>query len=466
MGFLFRKKKIEEKTAEEWFKLGRKEKDPEKKIEYYSKCLELDPKNAVAWFAKGLALHGLGRYEEAIRCYDKALDIDPKGAVAWNSKGFALHELGRYEEAIRCYDRALDIDPKNADAQVGKGIALVWLGRYKEAIRCYDKALDIDPKKEVAWNSKGFTLGMLGRHEEAIRCFDKALDINPKDADVWYNKGIALGNLGRYEEAIRCFDRALEIDPGYERAKNNKKLAEEKIREEIERKKVLKTINEVHSLLQQAKNLGINTKSEEEKLNNAKFKLDEKDFSNATKLANECKNSLVRKINEYKQEVERRAKESIDLAYSKIKGAEELGIDVSDAKDLYKKAMLELDNREYEKAKELAEEAKRITLERKSEYEYESAFKSISEAEFAIEKAKEFGCDTSEAEELLNKARAEFERGNHAQSISDARKSEEIAREIKEESKPEMEVVLPEKTFKPNYWKLSLIHISEPTRPY
>jgi len=50
---LFRKKK-EGKMAEEWFELGYKEKDPKKQIEYYSKCLELDPKHAYAWNNKDM----------------------------------------------------------------------------------------------------------------------------------------------------------------------------------------------------------------------------------------------------------------------------------------------------------------------------------------------------------------------------------------------------------------------------
>jgi len=45
MGLSGFKKRIEEKTAEEWFELGLEEKDPKKKIEYYSKCLELDLKD-------------------------------------------------------------------------------------------------------------------------------------------------------------------------------------------------------------------------------------------------------------------------------------------------------------------------------------------------------------------------------------------------------------------------------------
>ena len=56
------------------------------------------------------------------------------------------------------------------------------------------------------------------------------------------------------------------------------------------REEALIAINEAHSTLQKANKFGINTKSEEERLNNAKLKLDEKDFSNATKFANECKN--------------------------------------------------------------------------------------------------------------------------------------------------------------------------------
>ena len=53
------------------------------------------------WSNKGISLHSLGRYEEAIRCYDRALELDQRFAYAWNNKGGSLHILGRDEEAIR-----------------------------------------------------------------------------------------------------------------------------------------------------------------------------------------------------------------------------------------------------------------------------------------------------------------------------------------------------------------------------
>ena len=124
MGLSGFKKRIEEKTAEEWFELGLEEKDPKKKIEYYSKCLKLDPKNADAWHNIGSALDDLGRYEEAIRCYDRALEIDPRDVVVWNNKGVALTKLGKYNEAIRCFDKALDIDPLYVRAENYKKLAI------------------------------------------------------------------------------------------------------------------------------------------------------------------------------------------------------------------------------------------------------------------------------------------------------------------------------------------------------
>jgi tetratricopeptide (TPR) repeat protein len=79
LGFLdsLFKKKLEGKTAEEWYGLAASETDPEKKIEYFSKVLKLKPDFAGVWNLIGLEYVGLKRYEEAITAFDKALEIRP-----------------------------------------------------------------------------------------------------------------------------------------------------------------------------------------------------------------------------------------------------------------------------------------------------------------------------------------------------------------------------------------------------
>ena len=195
-------------------------------IECCDKALKINPKLEAAWLNKGNALISLGRNEEAIECCDKALEIDPKLEAAWSNKGIALvNNLGRNEEAIECCDRALEINPRLAEAWYNRGVALNDLGRHKEAIECCNKALEINPRYAEAWSNKGAVLVNFGKYDEAIECYDKALKINPKYVEAWSGKGAALVSTGRYDEVIKCCDRALEMNPIYAEAWSNKGAA-------------------------------------------------------------------------------------------------------------------------------------------------------------------------------------------------------------------------------------------------
>ncbi|MGB9939777.1 tetratricopeptide repeat protein [Methanosarcina sp.] len=95
LGFLdsLFKKKVEGKTAEEWYGLAVGETDPEKKIEYFDKVLKLKPDFAGVWNLRGLEYVVLKRYEEAIASFDKALEIRPVYPEARYNKEDAETEL-------------------------------------------------------------------------------------------------------------------------------------------------------------------------------------------------------------------------------------------------------------------------------------------------------------------------------------------------------------------------------------
>ena len=105
----------------------------EGEIEYalklYDEILKLNPTDIHALNYKGLALAGLGNYDEAIQWYDKVLNIDPTNISALNNKGVALYNLGHYDEAIQWYDKVLAIDPNDSDAKYNKSIALLSLSK-------------------------------------------------------------------------------------------------------------------------------------------------------------------------------------------------------------------------------------------------------------------------------------------------------------------------------------------------
>lgn len=95
LGFLdsLFKKKVEGKTAEEWYALAVRENNPEKNIEYFDKVLKLKPDFAGAWNLRGLEFVILKRYEEAIASFDKALEIRPDYLEARYNKEDAETEL-------------------------------------------------------------------------------------------------------------------------------------------------------------------------------------------------------------------------------------------------------------------------------------------------------------------------------------------------------------------------------------
>jgi tetratricopeptide (TPR) repeat protein len=62
----------------------------------------MNPKNAITWHNKGLALLRIKRFRESIECFDMALRLNEKYAKAWYNKGRALELLGDRTSAQPC----------------------------------------------------------------------------------------------------------------------------------------------------------------------------------------------------------------------------------------------------------------------------------------------------------------------------------------------------------------------------
>jgi tetratricopeptide (TPR) repeat protein len=88
------------------------------------------------WFIKGLtASTQHARYNESREYFDRALMLDQNFTEAWYAKGVALHNMMRYDEAIQCYTRALAIDPGNAAVLSLKKAAQADWERRNESIQ-------------------------------------------------------------------------------------------------------------------------------------------------------------------------------------------------------------------------------------------------------------------------------------------------------------------------------------------
>ena len=123
-----------------------------------------------------------------------------------------------------------------------------------------------------------------------------------------------------------------------------------------------------------------------------------------TKKKEQKRNEALNAVNSLKHEYELSKEVSalISSVESEILGLKKSGVKTPKYNEFIELAKAELSKNNFEKAKELANEARRIALE--TQESYEAAFDSISSTTDAINAAKNAEIDVSEAEGMLNNA--------------------------------------------------------------
>jgi tetratricopeptide (TPR) repeat protein len=210
--------------------LVKPDKDKIIKFESHSELLKYldgltisDPKNSIAWYAKGAMLDRIySRYDDALKCFDESTKLDINFKDAWYDKGVILFSVyGRIEDAIKCLNKAISLDRNDENAWYIKGKALMDNQQYEDALACFEKVIKINPKNSYAFENIANSLVNLSRFKDAMEYFDKAIKLDKKNARIWYNKGNAQLQLRKYTSAISSYKNALNINPNHELALKN-----------------------------------------------------------------------------------------------------------------------------------------------------------------------------------------------------------------------------------------------------
>jgi tetratricopeptide (TPR) repeat protein len=150
---------------------------------HFEQLLELQPRNPEALAQLGVALFGLGRYEEAERCYRESLEINPMSASTLCNLATVLQ--GDPPEAEKYLRQALKLNPKDADARSKLGLSLAFAGRLREAKAAFQKALKVDPRNAEALLGHAQIARREGHFTEADSFINRALKVEPKLPGAW-----------------------------------------------------------------------------------------------------------------------------------------------------------------------------------------------------------------------------------------------------------------------------------------
>jgi tetratricopeptide (TPR) repeat protein len=89
-----------------------------------------NPNNVFALKNRGIILHELKRFEEALASYRRALTLRPDFAETLSNHGNVLRELKRFEEALTSYDRALTLRPDLGQTHFCEALCRLLMGDF------------------------------------------------------------------------------------------------------------------------------------------------------------------------------------------------------------------------------------------------------------------------------------------------------------------------------------------------
>ncbi|GAB4296806.1 MAG: hypothetical protein Kow0090_11990 [Myxococcota bacterium] len=117
-------------------------------------------------YKQGLAENQKGEYKKALALFDQAITLKVNFAEAHVAKGDALMGLGKFNEAIHSYTQGMSIDPRLAAPLFGLGEAYRAIGDKTRAKQYLERFLNLEgPKQNWRVSRAKQTLEMLKRGE-------------------------------------------------------------------------------------------------------------------------------------------------------------------------------------------------------------------------------------------------------------------------------------------------------------
>ena len=178
-----------------------------------SSAPEVHPKDAEAYYNRGIAKLDKDDFDGAIADNTRAIELDPKLTDAYFNRGNAKRAKGDLDGAIADYSRAIQLNPKYAPAYNNRGNAKQAKGDLDGAIADCTRAIKLDPKSANAYNSRGSFKGMKGDVAGAIADYNRGIQLNPKDSRAYPARARAHAKKKEYNAAVTDTLKATELDP-------------------------------------------------------------------------------------------------------------------------------------------------------------------------------------------------------------------------------------------------------------
>ena len=188
----------------------------------YSLLLDKDPANIDVLQLWGMLATQTSQNQLALELAQNAVKICPQDAFVHCTLGMALYTVGRPVDAVKSLDYSVHLNPNNAEAYCVRGMALEKLGQLLEALKNYETATTLNPQYAEAYFNQGNMFQLLKRYSDAVQKYELAIRCHSQYAQAYNNLGNAFKALEKYSSAVSSYEQAILIDPDFADAYNNR----------------------------------------------------------------------------------------------------------------------------------------------------------------------------------------------------------------------------------------------------
>lgn len=178
------------------------------------------PKNAIDYYAVGLALQNQNRWNDAIAAYRQAIRLDSKFALAYNTLANALMKVpsGRINltpEVITAYQKAVELAPTHPrffEDLANAARILREFGHYSQASQLFKVLITVKPNDAQTYVDYGLNLWYNQQPETAKMMLRLAIEHNPKDPEAYTVLGNVLAEQQQFKDALAHYRTAIDLE--------------------------------------------------------------------------------------------------------------------------------------------------------------------------------------------------------------------------------------------------------------
>jgi tetratricopeptide (TPR) repeat protein len=191
----------------------------EKAVDTLRQAILLDPQNVRLYvdFAALSATHQ--SFQVGINAVNEGINLQPKAAQLYFARGVLYVQLAEYEKAQADFDKAYELDPSQSLSAAAQGLAAVQQNDLTHALAGVEEKLALKPNDPLLLYLRADILAEQGpdpgsaEFKEALRSAQQAVKLRPALGPARSVLAKLYLQNGQFPEAAEQCRKALEIDP-------------------------------------------------------------------------------------------------------------------------------------------------------------------------------------------------------------------------------------------------------------